>query len=48
MCKQVMANLNLSDLVGQPYGTNRHYSVRSLYSFEQVVNFGLSWTILHF
>ncbi|XVE49088.1 hypothetical protein DITRI_Ditri01bG0054000 [Diplodiscus trichospermus] len=24
---QVMANLNLSDLVGQPYGTNRHYTV---------------------
>ncbi|KAK6253436.1 hypothetical protein QUC31_015156 [Theobroma cacao] len=27
---QVMANLNLSDLVGQPYGTNRHYSVNGM------------------
>ncbi|XP_022726091.1 putative transferase At1g60990, chloroplastic [Durio zibethinus] len=27
---QVMANLNLMDLVGQPYGTNRHYSVNGM------------------
>ncbi|GLU12634.1 hypothetical protein SLE2022_292980 [Rubroshorea leprosula] len=25
--QHVMDNLNLSDLIGQPYGTNRHYSV---------------------
>ncbi|XP_039068580.1 putative transferase At1g60990, chloroplastic isoform X1 [Hibiscus syriacus] len=29
-CSQVMANLNLGDLVGQPYGTNRHYSVNGM------------------
>ncbi|GLT42751.1 hypothetical protein SLA2020_167360 [Shorea laevis] len=27
---QVMDNLNLSDLIGQPYGTNRHYSVNGM------------------
>ncbi|KAE8669991.1 Detected protein of confused Function [Hibiscus syriacus] len=29
-CSQVTANLNLGDLVGQPYGTNRHYSVNGM------------------
>ncbi|KAL1059552.1 hypothetical protein V6Z11_1Z029700 [Gossypium hirsutum] len=27
---EVMANLNLGDLVGQPYGTNRHYNVNGM------------------
>lgn len=27
---QVMANLNLGELVGQPYGTNQHYSVNGM------------------
>ncbi|XVF45246.1 hypothetical protein PTKIN_Ptkin02bG0189600 [Pterospermum kingtungense] len=27
---QVMANMNLGDLVGQPYGTNRHYRVNGM------------------
>lgn len=30
---KVMEMLNLGDLVGQPYGTHRHYSVNDLFAF---------------
>ncbi|OVA06935.1 Glycine cleavage T-protein [Macleaya cordata] len=29
-CNQVMEDLNLGDLIGQPYGTHKHYSVNGM------------------
>lgn len=42
--EQVMERLNLTELIGQPYGSHRHYNVTSHYIF--LANNNFSWTLI--